>query len=215
MEMKPQMGRAPSGDLARQTAEAVTRRYERDASARRAMKRRANVSGCLAWIVAGLVALAAGTYFACHYFGVDPLTLPDLARERIDQARRARRFAKIEEVFRSAPLREWRDAPQEIRPRNVPTNTVYHAMMPDAAEGRVLIELTARRGGGMSAVRLHPARAPEDFDVERFRDMASRSPYLISAGGDVYFCSSGQVSSGSPRRPSMESFRQSLLSARR
>ena len=182
---------------------AVEARFARDENQRRKMERRARAKGCLAWLILLAIAGAAGIYLACRHYGIG---ISEVSM-RVHEAISSRRYEKIEEMFRIAPLAYWKDAPDSIRPDKVAESTVYHAMFPDE-EGRILLEMTALPGGKLTMRRLSALLDPVEFPAQEFARLTAHSPYLIAVGGSVYFCPSKKGSIDK------EDFRRSLFAPR-
>ena len=104
-----------------------------------------------------------------------------------------------------SPIADWRTAPEDLRPGKAATNTIYYAMLP-ADEGRMLLELNVAPGGSMSVRRLSAIADPVSLEPDAFQRLVAKTPYLIQAGGNIYFCSG--------KKPSVdkESFRSRLFS---
>jgi hypothetical protein len=179
---------------------AVEARFRHEEEQRRKLERRARAKGCMAWLILVALALAGGGYWACVHYGIG---ISDV-KMRVQEAMQTRRYERIEETFRIAQIADWSTAPEAYRPGKVPTNTVYHAMMP-GPDGRVLLELTASPGGGMRVRRLSPIAEPVELEPDSFQRVVAKTPYLIMVGGTVYFCASKRASVG------RESFRDSLF----
>ena len=179
---------------------AVEARFRHEEEQRRKLERRARAKGCMAWAILFALALAGGAYWASVHYGIGIGEV----KMRVQEAMQSRRYERIEETFRIAPIEDWSAAPDEYRPGKVPTNTVYHAMM-SGADGRVLLELVASPGGGMRVRRLSPIAEPVELEPAAFQKFAAKTPYLIMVGGKLYFCSTKRASIG------RESFRDSLF----
>ena len=181
---------------------AVESRFAREEAQRRKVERRARVKGCFAWLILIAIAAAAGLYFVGKRYGIG---FSEVSM-RVHEAVQTRRYERIEEMFRIAPIAEWRTAPDDVRPGKVATNTTYYALMPDG-DGRALLELSAQPGGGMRVWRLSPLADPVELQAEAFQAFAARTPYLISVNGTVYFCTG--------KRAAMDKnvFRATLFSA--
>ncbi len=179
---------------------AVEARYRHEEEMRRKLERRKRAKGCMAWVTIAALALAGGAYWASVHYGIGVSEV----KMRFEEAMKARRYERIEEVFRIAPVEDWSAAPDELRPGKVATNTVYHALMP-GADGRVMLELVASPGGGMRVRRLSPIAEPVELEPTAFQKFAAKTPYLIMVCGKVYFCSTKRASIG------RETFRDSLF----
>ena len=107
---------------------AVEARFKHEEEVRRRVERRARAKGCLAWVILLAMAAAGGVYWACRHYGID---ISEVGL-RVQEELQTRRYERIEEVFRIAPVEDWSAAPDELRPGKVATNTVYHALMHDA-----------------------------------------------------------------------------------
>ena len=182
---------------------AVEARFAREEKQRRTVERRARAKGCLAWLILLAIAAAAGLYLACRHYGIGVGEVNMRVHEMIS----SRRYERIEEMFRTAPLSYWKEAPDAIRPGMVAESTMYHALLPNA-EGRILLELTALPGGEMTVRRLSALLDPVELPVQEFTRLTARTPYLIAVGGNVYFCSSKKTSIDK------ENFRRSLFAPR-
>ena len=180
---------------------AVEARFAREEAQKRKVERRARAKGCLAWIILLAMAAAAGGYFACRHYGIG---LSEISM-RVHEAIVSRRYERIDEMFRTAPLAYWKEVPADLRPDKIATNTVYHAMVPEG-EGRTILEMTAVPGDEMTVRRLSPISDPADITLADFNRLIARTPYLVAVGGKVYFCS-GKKASGDK-----DSFRQRLFS---
>ena len=180
---------------------AVEARFKHEEEIRRKMERRARAKGCLAWVILLAMAAAGGVYWACRHYGIDISEV----RLRVQEELQTRRYERIEEVFRISPIADWRAAPEDLRPGKAATNTIYYAMLP-ADEGRMLLELTVAPGGSMSVRRLSAIAEPVALEPDAFQRLTAKTPYLIQAGGNVYFCSGKKVSADK------ETFRSRLFS---
>ena len=182
---------------------AVEARFSREEAQRRKMERRSRAKSCLAWLLLLSMAAVAGLYFAARHYGIGAgeVTM------RVHEAITSRRYARIEERFRTAPLAYWQDAPEAILPNKVATNTVYHALLPDG-DARLLLELTAVPGGEMKIRVLSPLADPVSMPLDDFTRLAARTPYLVAFCGNVYFCSRRKMSIDK------EDFRRRLFSGR-
>ena len=180
---------------------AVEARFKHEEEIRRRAERRARAKGCLAWVILLAMAVAGGVYWACRHYGID---ISEVGL-RVQEELQTRRYERIEEVFRISPIADWRTAPENLRPGKAATNTIYYAMLP-ADEGRMLLELTVAPGGSMSVRRLSAIADPVSLEPDAFQRFAEKTPYLIQAGGNVYFCSGKKVS------VDKETFRSRLFS---
>ena len=182
---------------------AVEARFAREERQRRKVERRARAKGCFAWLILLAIAAAAGLYMAGRHYGIGVGEV----NMRVHEAIASRRYERIEETFRTAPIAYWKEAPESMHPGKVAESTVYHAMLPDA-EGRLLLELTALPGGEMKVRRLSALLDPVELPAQEFKRLTARTPYLIAVGGNVYFCS--------PQNTSIdrEDFRRSLFAPR-
>ena len=180
---------------------AVEARYRHEEEMRRKLERRKRAKGCMAWVTIAALALAGGAYWASVHYGIGVSEV----KMRFEEAMKARRYERIEEVFRISPIADWRTAPEDLRPGKAATNTIYYAMLP-ADEGRMLLELTVAPGGSMSVRRLSAIADPVNLEPDAFQRFAAKTPYLIQAGGNVYFCS------GKKHSVDKESFRSRLFS---
>lgn len=182
---------------------AVEARFAREEAQRRKIERRARAKGCFAWLILLAVVAAAGLYMAGRHYGIGVGEV----NMRVHEAIASRRYERIEEMFRTAPIAYWREAPESIHPGKVTESTVYHAMLPDA-EGHFLLELTALPGCEMKVRRLSALLDPVELPAQEFTRLAAQTPYLIAVGGNVYFCS--------PKKMSIdkEDFRRSLFAPR-
>ena len=123
---------------------------------------------------------------------------------RVEEVLQNRKYERLEETFRIAPIEDWSVVPDDLRPGKVPTNTVYHAMV-SGPDGRVMLELQASPGGGMRVWRMSPTIDPVELQPESFQRFISGSPYLIIVNGSLYFCSSKRS------QKDREGFRRSLF----
>ena len=179
---------------------AVEARFKHEEDQRRKLERRERAKGCMAWLILIALAAAGGIYWLCREYGIG---LGEV-RMQVAEALQARRYERIEEPFRMAPVADWSTVPDALRPANVATNTTYHAMLP-GPDGRVLLELTASPGGKMRVRRLSPISEPVELEPESFQRFVRKTPYLIMINGNVYFCSSKKSSEN------RETFRNSLF----
>ena len=70
----------------------------------------------------------------------------------------------------------------------------------------MLLELTVAPGGSMSVRRLSAITEPVSLEPDAFQRLAAQTPYLIQAGGHIYFCS------GKKSSVEKETFRSRLFS---
>lgn len=189
----------------RSAVAAVEQRVAREEAQRRRIERAKKTKGCLSWLFLLCVAVGVGVYFICRQYGVDWMRLD----EHVNKMICAYRYDKIESVFRSGPVLDWKDAPAEIRPTSVTSKTVYHALVPDGS-GRMLLELTAEPGQGqnMRIRRISVLAEPVDVPIAEFNRSVARTPFLIYVGGNVYFCAAKRV------KMSGENFRRALFDGR-
>ena len=180
---------------------AVEARFKREEDSRRKAERRARAKGCLSWGILLAMAVAGGVYWACRHYGID---ISEVGL-RVQEELQTRRYERIEEVFRISPIADWRTAPEDLRPAKAATNTIYYAMLP-AEEGRMLLELNVAPGGSMSVRRLSAIAAPVSLEPDAFQRFTAKSPYLIQAGGNIYFCAGKKFS------VDKETFRRRLFS---
>jgi len=180
---------------------AVEARFKREEDSRRKAERRARAKGCLSWGILLAMAVAGGAYWACRHYGINF----NEVRLRVQEELQTRRYERIEEAFRIAPIADWRTAPEDLRPGKATTNTIYYAMLP-ADEGRMLLELTVAPGGAMSVRRLSAIADPVGLAPDAFQRFTAKTPYLIQAGGNIYFCS------GKKHSVDKETFRSRLFS---
>ena len=180
---------------------AVEARFKREEESRRRAERRARAKGCLSWGILLAMAAAGGVCWACRHYGID---ISEVGL-RVQEELQTRRYERIEEVFRISPIADWRTVPEDLRPGKAATNTIYYAMMP-AEEGRMLLELTVAPGGSMSVRRLSAITDPVSLEPDAFQRFTAKTPYLIQAGGNIYFCS------GKKSSVDKETFRSRLFS---
>ena len=181
---------------------AVEARFAREESQRRKVERRARAKGCLAWLILLAIVSAAGAYFACRHYGISfsEVTM------RVHEAFQTRRYERLDEMFRVSPLAYWKEAPDDLRPNKVATNTIYHAMMSDGV-GRMILEMQASPDAELKIRRLSPIAAPVEMPLSDFNRLVAKAPYLVAVGGKVYFCC------GKRSPMDKENFRRELFSA--
>ena len=184
---------------------AVEARFKREEESRRRAERRARAKGCLSWGILLAMAAAGGVYWACRHYGID---ISEVGL-RVQEELQTRRYERIEEVFRISPIADWRTVPEDLRPGKAATNTIYYAMLP-ADDGRMLLELTVAPGGSMSVRRLSAIADPVSLESDAFQRLTAKTPYLIQAGGNVYYCSGKKSEKKSSA--DKESFRSRLFS---
>ena len=108
-------------------------------------------------------------------------------KEREDAERR-RRFAALEGEFRNAPTEYWRNAPKELRPEGIKTDTLYRCLFPDNVDRMAFFDVHVKPKGEMQVKKLSAESEPEDFPTESFQKMCAKTPYLMKVGGNTYFC---------------------------
>ena len=184
---------------------AVEARFKHEEEVRRRAERRVRAKGCLSWAILLAMAAEGGVYWACRHYDID---ISEVGL-RVQEELQTRRYERIEEVFRISPIADWRTVPEDLRPGKAATNTIYYAMLP-ADDGRMLLELTVAPGGSMSVRRLSAIADPVSLESDAFQRLTAKTPYLIQAGGNVYYCSGKKSEKKSSA--DKESFRSRLFS---
>ena len=190
----------------REAVEAVERRWKRADAERRRIARRRKLSNFLASALLVLIAVIGGR-FAADHFGVRIPFLSDFDWREIkfpgmhvtataDEIAFRDEFVRVFGLFKVSALSLWRDAPNEIKPKNAAKGVVYHALIVDDDNRASLFKMTANGEGMVTVERLSPLTKPATVSFAGFKELCADSPYFIACQGSVYFCGKGGVDVG-------------------
>jgi len=177
------------------TDEAINR-YKKNAEARENAARKRSAANFRS-IVVGLLVVVAITYWFAYndsidWQNLDVNTIVEAVRKGVtdcfepadrSQEEARARYAGVAMEFAKGELAYWKNAPKELRPKNAPAGTVYHALVP-RAKGFDLYEL---KGGGV-VTELSPFGKPVPMTFAEFKESSGGKPYFIACAGRVFAC---------------------------
>jgi len=189
----------------RAAVESIERRFEHNERVRKSASRRRALAN-LGSIVIGIAVLAGLAYYFTHRnggsigvpnLGVDFGEIAKTVREAIPTAdvpvnkvesEYRDRYASVAAEFARGELAFWKDVPKDLKPKNAPAGTVYHALIPQGGKFN-LYELKA----GGEVAEFSPFGRPVPMTMEDFKKAVGGKPYFIACEGRVFACGGGDL----------------------
>ena len=120
-------------------------------------------------------------WFSAVFPSVQPAS-----REEVD---RRNAYVGILHSLRDARLASWRDAPNEVKPKNASRAAVYHAILPNRGHCATIYELLADGNGGFTMHMLSPVAKSVAITAAEFKAAcAAAKVFFILYGGKAYVC---------------------------
>jgi len=98
------------------------------------------------------------------------------------------RYVSVAKEFAKGELAYWKDAPKNLKPKNAPAGTAYHALVPKGGK----FDLYELKVGGEVA-ELSPFGKPVALTTEDFKKAVGGKPYFIACAGRVFVCGGGDL----------------------
>jgi len=177
----------------RAAVESIERRIDHDEKVRKGAARRRTAANAGS-ILLGLAVVAGIAFYFTQVrngqSGVNMEKVVESVRQclpaAIDPDRRA--HAAVAAEFGKGELAPWKDAPKELKPKNAPAGTVYHALVPKGGK----FDLYELKAGGAVA-ELSPLGKPVPMKMEDFKKACGGKPYFIACAGRVFVCGGGDL----------------------
>lgn len=96
------------------------------------------------------------------------------------------RYMRLVSVFTKSAVGPWNQVPAEMRPKNVPSGTVYHALVPRHPAGYDIYAMTTG-AKGMTYDLLSPIADAVRVSSADFKAARANAAYLIEKDGRVYW----------------------------
>jgi len=189
----------------RAAVESIERRIDHNEKVRKRAARKRRASN-LTFMFAGLLLVAGLAWYLMRRYDVQMPSpdvgavtqvvevvrqnLPEPVAAIVDPSRRElqERYESASAEFGRGELARWKDAPRELKPKNAPAGTVYHALVPQGGK-YALFELVS----GGEVLEMSKTQESASRTMEDFKKACGGKPYFIACAGRVFVCGGGDL----------------------